>query len=335
MIQRLRIRGFRSLKDVTWEPGKLNVVIGPNGSGKSNLLRALRLLQRSAHGELPAQVLRQGGIAALLWDGQAQELAWDLKTDPLGSKRDPLIEALTYELRLRQLGGSSAYRIEHELLAKYHLKDIGRMAEPMKFLERRPGHVVTFDFQERHLTAHEGSVPDDQTLLSLVAGPFGNPLVLAFRDRLASWRIYHDVQVHEDAPVRQAAVARLETRVSPDGQDLVPVLHTLYSRSGSSGRLLTPPCVPPSATTSRSCRSRRRPTNASSSACGGARCAVPSPGRTCPTARCGFCCCSRCSRIRSRTRSSPSTSPRPACTRRCSPSLRSSRARLPSARKSF
>jgi predicted ATPase len=229
MIQRLRIRGFRSLKDVTWEPGKLNVVIGPNGSGKSNLLRALRLLQRSAHGELPAQVLRQGGIAALLWDGQAQELAWDLKTDPLGSKRDPLIEALTYELRLRQLGGSSAYRIEHELLAKYHLKDIGRMAEPMKFLERRPGHVVTFDFQERHLTAHEGSVPDDQTLLSLVAGPFGNPLVLAFRDRLASWRIYHDVQVHEDAPVRQAAVARLETRVSPDGQDLVPVLHTLYS----------------------------------------------------------------------------------------------------------
>lgn len=229
MIQRVRIQGFRSLKDITWEPGKLNVVIGPNGSGKSNLLRALRLLQRSAHGELPTQVLRQGGIAPLLWDGQAQELAWNLKTEPLGGDRDAVKEALTYELRLRQLGGSSAYRIEHELLAKYYLEDAGRVPEPMKFLERSPGHAVTFDFQQRHLTAHEGSVPDDQTLLSLVAGPFGNPLVLAFRDRLASWGIYHDVQMHEDATLRQAAVARLETRVSPDGQNLIPVLHTLYS----------------------------------------------------------------------------------------------------------
>lgn len=43
-ITELHIEGFRSLKNVTWRPGNLNVVIGPNGSGKSNLLRALDLI---------------------------------------------------------------------------------------------------------------------------------------------------------------------------------------------------------------------------------------------------------------------------------------------------
>ncbi len=231
MIQNLQVEGFRSLKNVAWTPGKLNVVIGPNGSGKSNLLRALALLQRSASGHLPKDIISQGGIAPLLWDGQAQELAWTVKTDPLDPGRDPVKEALTYELRLRQVGGLSAYRIEYELLANSYFKDIGQSTEPKKFLERRPGNAVTIDVLHRNLVAHEGSVLDDQTLLSLIAGPFGNPIVLAFRDRIASWGIYHDLHVDQEAPVRQAAVSRIEKHVSADGQNLIAVLHTLYSSS--------------------------------------------------------------------------------------------------------
>lgn len=228
MIQKLQIKGFRSLRDVTWVPGRLNVIIGPNGSGKSNLLRALSLLQQSANGELAESILRQGGIAPLLWDGQEQKLGWVLRTGPVFPNLESRKEALTYELVLRQLGGTSAYRVEHELL-----EDKPKKSEPRKFLERRPGHAATFDFQEHQLIAHEGSVPDDQTLLSLVAGPFGNPIVLAFRDRLASWGIYHDLPVDQSAPIRQPAVARLEKRVAADGQNLIPVLHTLYSSSRS------------------------------------------------------------------------------------------------------
>lgn len=42
-ILNLKIQGYRSLKDVSWVPGNLNVLIGPNGSGKSNILRVLEL----------------------------------------------------------------------------------------------------------------------------------------------------------------------------------------------------------------------------------------------------------------------------------------------------
>jgi hypothetical protein len=73
-----------------------------------HLLRALALLQRSARGELPADILDQGGIAPLLWDGQAKELAWAVKTDPpIAYARCPDLKLLLDDmLRLAQEAGS-------------------------------------------------------------------------------------------------------------------------------------------------------------------------------------------------------------------------------------
>jgi predicted ATPase len=144
-------------------------------------------------------------------------------------KRDRVREALTYALRLRRLGHGSSYRVEHEMLANHYLNDSGTTAEPKKFLERTPNHAVTFDLQERKLAAHEGSIPDGQPLLSLVAGPFSNPIVADFQSMVSGWSIYHDIHVHQGALIRQAAVARMARRVEVDGQNLIPVLHTLYS----------------------------------------------------------------------------------------------------------
>ena len=41
-------KGFQSLKNVSWRPGDLNIVIGPNGSGKSNLLEMLEMISAAA-----------------------------------------------------------------------------------------------------------------------------------------------------------------------------------------------------------------------------------------------------------------------------------------------
>jgi len=165
----------------------------------------------------------------LLWDQQTQDLLFAVKTDPLGERRDPERQALTYELRLRQLGRTSAYRVEFEQLGNRYRVETGQMPEPKKFLERRPGRAVIWDFDDHGINAHPDSIPDDQTLLSLLAGPFSNQLVVAFRDSLVDWTIYHDLRVDQDALLRQAAVARVEQRVAPDGQNLIPVLHTLYT----------------------------------------------------------------------------------------------------------
>jgi predicted ATPase len=74
-------------------------------------------------------------------------------------------------------------------------------------------------------------VPEDQSLLSLFAppDPFVHDNVLAFNFFLDKWAVYHDIQVDQSATLRQAAVARLDKQIAPDGQNLIPVLHTLYS----------------------------------------------------------------------------------------------------------
>ena len=61
-ITKLNIEGFRSLRNVCWLPGDLNVIIGPNGTGKSNLLRFLELIAISAQGKLSKYIQSLGGM---------------------------------------------------------------------------------------------------------------------------------------------------------------------------------------------------------------------------------------------------------------------------------
>jgi AAA15 family ATPase/GTPase len=51
MLQKVSIQNFKSLKDVTLELQKVNLLIGPNNSGKSNFLKALELLANYVQGE--------------------------------------------------------------------------------------------------------------------------------------------------------------------------------------------------------------------------------------------------------------------------------------------
>jgi len=229
-ILRLDIKGFRSLRDVSWEPEDLNVVIGPNGSGKSNLLRMLELISVSARGGLGKYVQRWGGMEPLVWDGLADRIEYTVKTSPVERHRDPEKDSLTYEFVMERLGKSSSFSVGHELLANYYPVETGQRAEPFKFLERHRNDGIAFDERQHRLVAKSGSILEEESLLSLSGGPFlENHFVQVFRAELAGWSVYHDLHVNADAPIRQAMIARTEKRVDPDGQNLVSVLHTLYT----------------------------------------------------------------------------------------------------------
>jgi predicted ATPase len=219
-MQEITIEGFRSLAQVTWRPGKLNVVIGPNGSGKSNLLRALGFLRAAALGKLPEEILRAGGIAPLLHDRAAPHLLWSIITSPV--EEDRLVEVMRYQLVLKPLGTTSAYRVEDELL-------VTPPARGMVLLQRHVADAFVLDAQDVSIDLGKAGMSDEQPLLALFNGPFVHRTILAFRDRLLSWGIYHDLRVDQQALLRQAAVSRVEDRLAEDGQNLVNVLHTHYT----------------------------------------------------------------------------------------------------------
>jgi predicted ATPase len=237
-VLRFCVEGFRSLKDISWEPDNLNVLIGPNATGKSNLLRMLELVSVCAGGGLGKYVQKWGGMGPLVWDGRADRITYTVKTSPVDQWRDVDKDSLTYEFTMERLGQGSSFRIGRELLGNFNPVERGERKEPFKFLERHGAHGVVFDEEEKTLAKSE-TMLEDESLLSLSGGPLAsNHYVARFGSDLAGWSVYHDFHVNADAPIRQSVITRHEKRVEPDGQNLVSVLHTLYTGNRDFKRLV-------------------------------------------------------------------------------------------------
>lgn len=185
---------------------------------------------RFGQGELGKYIQRAGGMDPLVWDGKAECIKFVIDTSPVEKDRDLETDSLTYEMEMGRVGKGSTYRINHELLGNYYRVRTGERNEPFKMLERNPQRAVVFDENEHSLIAPEESVIEEESLLSLTSGPFTqNRFIPPFQKYMAEWSIYHDLHVNMDAAIRQPTVARHETRVEPDGQNLISVLHTLYT----------------------------------------------------------------------------------------------------------
>ena len=225
-IQTLKVKGFRSLKGITWNPGKINLLIGRNGSGKSNILRLLELLVAAADGKLSRYVQSSGGMEAIVWDGQLSSISVDLTTSPVGLEEGPEV----YSFELQRLGQSSGFQFGNESLVNFSNVQKGKKDHPFKLLERDGNRAVVFDEDEHRLNPPDESIRQDETLLSVAGVPLGsNRRTYMFRKELSEISVYQDIHVNRDALIRQPTVTRFEKRLAVDGQNLVSVLHTLYT----------------------------------------------------------------------------------------------------------
>lgn len=230
-VLQLDIKGFRSLYDVSWTPGDLNVVIGPNGSGKTNLLMALDLLSYSARRKLGKRVQREGNMKRLVWNLVATEISFRLKTSPIMPDEDTTSEGLTYRLDLVPLETPQAYRIEHELLSSCYGMETGRKGHPPKLLERTPHSAVFYDERTQGLSVPERPVSEGETLLSLATDPLlANQLLRAYQHQLSSWQVYSPhLTLSRKLVAPQPALTSTAAWVAPDGHNFVSVLYTLYT----------------------------------------------------------------------------------------------------------
>ena len=71
-IDKLTIKGFKSLQDVELELGRLNVLIGPNGAGKSNLISFFHMLREMADERFQIWTAKRGGASHVLTFGANQ-----------------------------------------------------------------------------------------------------------------------------------------------------------------------------------------------------------------------------------------------------------------------
>ncbi len=69
-LDRIRVAGFKSIRDQEVGLESLNVLIGANGAGKSNFVGALRLLNEIVNEHLQVSVATAGGADQLLFQGR-------------------------------------------------------------------------------------------------------------------------------------------------------------------------------------------------------------------------------------------------------------------------
>ena len=77
-LEKVHIKNFLSLRNVTLPFKPLTVLVGPNASGKSNVLSALKCLKDMMVSEIPPQIRF---IQKLLWVGEARDITFRLHTE--------------------------------------------------------------------------------------------------------------------------------------------------------------------------------------------------------------------------------------------------------------
>lgn len=70
MLKRIKIAGYKTIRDQEIDFSNLNVLIGANGAGKTNLISLFTLLNRLVEQSLQVFVRQSGGANALLYFGQ-------------------------------------------------------------------------------------------------------------------------------------------------------------------------------------------------------------------------------------------------------------------------
>jgi predicted ATPase len=70
MLNRVKVKGFKSIKDMELDLRPLNVLIGANGAGKSNFISLFYLINRIIEKRLQLYIGQSGGVDPLLYFGQ-------------------------------------------------------------------------------------------------------------------------------------------------------------------------------------------------------------------------------------------------------------------------
>jgi predicted ATPase len=74
MIKKLKIKNYKSLKDVELELDKFNVLIGPNASGKSNLLDCLAFVAELTPDNVYRDLETRGGYDRVVFGGRKEKI---------------------------------------------------------------------------------------------------------------------------------------------------------------------------------------------------------------------------------------------------------------------
>ena len=230
MLRKFTANNFKSLINVTYEPGAVNLLIGVNNSGKTNLCQALRFLSRAT---------REQGTLFDAWQDvkgpgliMVKNVYFDHPTVDLGCTCELAVNGeslrLHYSLSLHAAPlGPLAVVTERLQISGGPFGSGG-----VTLLENEDGRARLLN-EERYLkdeprdTCYQDTTTNvNTTMLSHLHDWQANQWAMAFRDYLAGWQ-YYDLEsycLRDDRFDSQAGT------LDSDGSNLASVLFNLKNR---------------------------------------------------------------------------------------------------------
>ena len=211
-LDKIEIKGFKSIQDMQLELGPLNVLIGANGSGKSNFISAFQLLNQIVESNLQLFVAKSGGADTLLYFGQK----------------------VTDSVSLQIHSGTNGYKV----------KLVPSTPDALVFADERcwywrEGYNKPYDIGLG--TGHK------ETQLSKEANKPSGRVARYVLNILKSYQIYHFHDTGESAKIKQTGDINDNAALRPDASNLAAFLYLLretqrehYDRIVKTVRLAAP-----------------------------------------------------------------------------------------------
>jgi predicted ATPase len=236
MLKKLRIQGFKSIRDLTIDFAPLTVLFGPNTAGKSNILEAVQLLSRLATEKTIADAfssplrgypneafaLPKEGLKGLLRQKSAElSLSADIEVAEASNGRR--VRDLHYSATIRIRPQTGELAVENEFLARLNAK--GQVAQsPGPRIVKEESYLSVRRLGEPGRPRHE-AIGLNHTLLSnrQFSGDQYSDFDL-LRDELASWRSYY---LDPRLSMRSEQAPREVVDIGTMGNDIAPFLFRL------------------------------------------------------------------------------------------------------------
>jgi predicted ATPase len=207
-LQRIDIRGFKSIREMSLELRSLNVLIGANGVGKSNFIGAFKFLNELINENLQAYVRRAGGANTFLHFGRRY-------TDELYFYIELAQDAA------RQMTNAYSCTLQPSVTDSFVFID-----EVAYFHDKSRGFKKPMDI-------HLGS-GHTETLLTREARH--QPVVRHVREAVTSWRVYHFHDTSESAGIKGTGEINDNVFLRPDGANLAAYLYWLQAKQPTAYR---------------------------------------------------------------------------------------------------
>ena len=192
-LDRIKIKGFKSIKQSDVKLSSLNILIGPNGAGKSNFISFFKMLNEVVNQRLQNYVTKSGGSNALLYFGQKH-------TDSI----DAYLEF-----------GKNAYEFVLE----------PTINNQMFFAKEYISYHE--DNYPKPWENYLGSGHKETSLISASKNKQGYSVADQVLDSLKSWRVYHFHDTSESSKIKGNCDINDNRILRPDASNLAAFLYLL------------------------------------------------------------------------------------------------------------